>query len=151
VLHRYDLASLESCSPPRVRFRLARGLDNPLSGILPRSRAKRPLERGPVSIESPASPRASFRPAQGHHGTAAKSKANPLHYAPGNHAPALLRQLPWRGHPRHYVTLCGMVSNNPVALPPTLTRPVRRTLEKGQRSPRREDEQLRHVRARTTP
>jgi hypothetical protein len=28
------------------------------------------------------------------------SKANPRHYAPGNHAPTLLRQLPWRGHPR---------------------------------------------------
>jgi hypothetical protein len=45
-----------------------------------------------------------------------KSKANPRHYAPRNHAPALLRQLPWRGHPRHCATLCGVVSNNPVAL-----------------------------------
>jgi hypothetical protein len=41
---------------------------------------------------------------------------NPHHYAPGNHAPALLRQLPWRGHPRHCAMLCGRVSNNPVAL-----------------------------------
>jgi hypothetical protein len=32
------------------------------------------------------------------------------------HAPALLRQLPWRGHPRHYASMCGRVSNNPVAL-----------------------------------
>jgi hypothetical protein len=47
---------------------------------------------------------------------APKSKVNPCHYALGNHAPALLRQLPWRGHPRHCATLCGMVSNNPVAL-----------------------------------
>jgi hypothetical protein len=47
---------------------------------------------------------------------APKSKANPHHYAPGNPAPALLRQLPWRGHPRHCVTPCGGVSNNPVAL-----------------------------------
>jgi hypothetical protein len=45
-----------------------------------------------------------------------KSKTNPRHYAPGNPAPALLRQLPWRGHPRHCATLCGGVSNNPVAL-----------------------------------
>jgi hypothetical protein len=42
--------------------------------------------------------------------------ANPRHYAPRNHAPALLRQLPWRGHPHHCATLCGAVSNNPVAL-----------------------------------
>jgi hypothetical protein len=47
---------------------------------------------------------------------APKSKANPRHYAPGNHAPALLRQLPWQGHPRHCATLCGEVSNDPVAL-----------------------------------
>jgi hypothetical protein len=47
---------------------------------------------------------------------ALKSKANPRHYVPGNHSPALLRQLQWRGHPRHCATLCGMVSNNPVAL-----------------------------------
>jgi hypothetical protein len=46
----------------------------------------------------------------------AKSKANPRHYAPGNHAPALLRQLPWRGHPRHCATLCGVVSNRLAAL-----------------------------------
>jgi hypothetical protein len=30
--------------------------------------------------------------------------------------PALLRRLPRRGHPRRCATLCGMVSNNPVAL-----------------------------------
>jgi hypothetical protein len=57
---------------------------------------------------------------QGHlmhrHLQAPKSKMNPRHYAPGNHAPALLRQLPWRGHPRHCSTLCGGVSNNPMAL-----------------------------------
>jgi hypothetical protein len=34
---------------------------------------------------------------------------------------------------------------------PILAWPVHRTLEKGRRSPRREDEQLRHVRAGTTP
>jgi hypothetical protein len=47
---------------------------------------------------------------------APKSKTNPCHYAPGNHASALLRQLPWRGHPNHCATLCGGVNNNPVAL-----------------------------------
>jgi hypothetical protein len=35
---------------------------------------------------------------------------------PGNHAPALLHQLPWRSHPRHCATLCGGVSNRPAAL-----------------------------------
>jgi hypothetical protein len=47
---------------------------------------------------------------------ASKSKANPHHYAPVNHASALLRQLSWRGYPRHCATLCSMVSNYPVAL-----------------------------------
>jgi hypothetical protein len=47
---------------------------------------------------------------------AAKSKANPCHYAPGNHASALLRQLPWHGHPRHCVMLCSVVSNRLGAL-----------------------------------
>jgi hypothetical protein len=45
-----------------------------------------------------------------------QSKANPRHYAPENHAPPLLRQLPWRGDPRHCAALCGMVSNHPAAL-----------------------------------
>jgi hypothetical protein len=50
------------------------------------------------------------------HLQASKSKENPRHYAPGNHAPALLRQLPWRGHPSHCATLCSMISNHPAAL-----------------------------------
>jgi hypothetical protein len=61
---------------------------------------------------------------------APKSKTNPRHYAPGNHAPALLRQLPWRGHPHRCATLCGMASNNPVALCTHFVRPAHRTLEK---------------------
>jgi hypothetical protein len=44
------------------------------------------------------------------------SKANPCHDTPENHAPALLRPLPKRGHPRRCATLCGMVSNHSVAL-----------------------------------
>jgi hypothetical protein len=50
------------------------------------------------------------------HLQAPKSKANPRHYTPGNHAPALLRQCPWRGHPSYYAMLCGVVSNRPAAL-----------------------------------
>jgi hypothetical protein len=50
------------------------------------------------------------------HSQAPRSKTNPHHNAPGNHAPALLRQLPRCGHPRHYATLCSMDSNDPMAL-----------------------------------
>jgi hypothetical protein len=91
----------------------------PSSGTPPRSRAGLPLARGPASVESQAPPRASFRLARGVHRLAtsilappagafnaltiagAKSMANPRHYTPGNHAPALFCQLPWRSHPRH--------------------------------------------------
>jgi hypothetical protein len=61
-----SFTSLEGRSPPRVRFRLARGLGTPSSGIPPRSGAGRPLERGLVSIESRALPRADFCLAQGY-------------------------------------------------------------------------------------
>jgi hypothetical protein len=130
----YKSASLVGRSPPRVSFRLARGSDAPSSGTPPRSGAERPLSWGSASIESRAPPRASFRLARGGHrpaasipapptgafnaltSTGAKSKGNPCHYAPGNHAPTLLCQLPWRGHPRHCATLCGVVSNRPATL-----------------------------------
>jgi hypothetical protein len=123
------------CQPlPQVRFRLARGSDAPSSGTPPRSGAERPLARGPVSIESQAPPRASFCLAREHHGptasipappagafnaltsagTQVKGESTPLRA--WESCPALLRQLPWRGHPRHYATLCNMVSNNPMAL-----------------------------------
>jgi hypothetical protein len=93
-----------------------------------------PLARDPASVETRAPPRASFRLTRGVHRPAAsipappagafnalifagaKSKANPHHYAPGNHALALLRQLPGRGHPCHCATLCGVVGNRPAAL-----------------------------------
>jgi hypothetical protein len=45
-----------------------------------------------------------------------RSKTNPCHDALGNHTPALLRQFPRRGHPRHCATLCGMAGDNPVTL-----------------------------------
>jgi hypothetical protein len=70
------------------------------------------------------------------------SKANPRHYALGNHA-------------RHYSTdsppLCDTVRHGQQpprgTVPPTLVRPAHRTLEKGWRNPRREDARL--LRART--
>jgi hypothetical protein len=121
-------------SPPRVRFRLTRGSDDPWAGLRLARGLDTLLARGPASVESQAPPRASFRLARGVHRPAtsilsppaeafnaltfagAMSKANPGHYTPGNHAPALLCQLPWRSHPRHCATLCGVVSNRPAAL-----------------------------------
>jgi hypothetical protein len=60
-----------------VRFCLARGSVAPSGGIPPRSGLGTPLGRGPVSIESRAPPRASYRLARGHHGPAAFIPAPP--------------------------------------------------------------------------
>jgi hypothetical protein len=77
-------------SHPRAELRSARGVQrgtviilprsgagHPLGEVLSRSGARRPLKRGPVSIESQAPPRASFRLARGHHGPAASLPAPP--------------------------------------------------------------------------
>jgi hypothetical protein len=163
-------ASLEGRSPPRVRFRLARGSDAPSSGIPPRSGAGRPLERGPVSIESQAPPRASIRPARGHHGPAASIPVPPvgafnaLTFAGAQVKDESTPLRAWESRPstapptplaRPTPPLCNAVrpgQQQPCGtVPPTPVRPTCRTLEKGQRSPRREDEQLHHTRARTTP
>jgi hypothetical protein len=77
VPHWQNSASLEGWWPPRVRFCLARGLDAPSSGILPRLGAKHPLERGPVSIESRTPPRVRFRLTRGPHGPATSIPAPP--------------------------------------------------------------------------
>jgi hypothetical protein len=45
-------ASLEGCGAALTSLRLARGLVAPLDEVPPRWGAGRPLERGPVSIES---------------------------------------------------------------------------------------------------
>jgi hypothetical protein len=121
-------------SPPRERFRLTLGSDDPRAGLrLARgldaaSRARPCLGREPSAPSSEfPSPRGVNRlaasilapPAGAFNAltfAGAKSKTNPRHYAPGNHAPALLRQLPWRSHPRHCATLCGVVSNRPAGL-----------------------------------
>jgi hypothetical protein len=135
TLRQYKSASLGGRSPPRVRFRLARGSDDPRARTPPRSgaghplsreapprsRAERPLKRVSISLEGVHRPAASMpAPPAGAFNALTlaciKSKVNPRHHAPENHAPALLRQLPWRGHPRHCVTLCGVVSNRPAAL-----------------------------------
>jgi hypothetical protein len=131
---RRNSAPLEGYGAVPVQLRLAQGPVAPSSEVLRRSRAGRPLERGPVSIESQAPPRASFRLARGYHGPAASISAPPvgaftaLTFAgvqvkcestplrAWNHALALLRQLPWRSRPHHCALLCGGVSNNPVAL-----------------------------------
>jgi hypothetical protein len=49
----------------------------PSGGTPPRSGVGHPLERGPVSIESRAPPRASLRLARGHHGPATSIPAPP--------------------------------------------------------------------------
>jgi hypothetical protein len=126
---RYNSASLVGRSPPRVKFRLARGSDAPSSGTPPRSGAGRPLARGPVSIESPAPPRASFRLARGHHGPAASIRAPPVGAfnaltsvgvrVKGESTPLrALESCPGTAPPtlRRCATLCGMVSNHHVAL-----------------------------------
>jgi hypothetical protein len=133
-VYRYNSASLEGRSPPRVKFRLARGPVAPSGEVPPRSGDGRPLERGPISIESQVPPRASFRLARGYHGPAASIPAPPagafnaLTFAgvqvkgesvplrawesrPGNAPPTLLA----RPSPP-CATICSMVSNYPVAL-----------------------------------
>jgi hypothetical protein len=68
---------------------------------------------------------------------ASKSKANPRHYAPGNHAPPLLCRLP---------ALCDVVRRGQQpprgTVPPTPVRPVHHTLEKGRRNPQRDGVRL---------
>jgi hypothetical protein len=161
---------LEDRSLPRVRFRLARGSDAPSSGIPPRSGAGCLPERGPVSIESRAPPRAVFRLARGHHAPAASIPAAPagalnaLTFAvalvKGESTPLRARgSCPGTAPPtplaRPSPPLCDTVrlgQQQPRGtVPPTPVRPTRRTLEKGRRSPRREDEQPRRARAGTTP
>jgi hypothetical protein len=163
-------ASLEGRSPPRVRFRLARGLGTPSSGIPPRSGARRPLERGPISIESRAPPRAGFRLARGYHGPTAfilslpAGAFNALTFAGAQVKDESMPRRAWESR-------LGTASSTPLARPspplcdavrhgqqqprgtvsPTPVWPTRRTLEKGRRSSRREGERLRHAHARTTP
>jgi hypothetical protein len=149
--------SLEGRTPPRAGLRLARGLDAPLA-------------RGPVSIESRAPPRASFCLARGHHGPAASILA-PLAGA-FNALTSAGTQVKGESTPlRAWESCPGTAPLTPVArpspplcdvvrhvqqqprgnVPPTPVRPACRTLKEGRRSPRREGEQLRHARARTTP
>jgi hypothetical protein len=174
VPYRYNFASLEGRFPPRVRFRLARGpvapsgeapprsgAGRPPSEVSPRSGAGRPLERGPVSIESQATPRASFSLARGYHGPAASIPAPPagafnaLTFAgvQVKGESALLRA--WESRPgtapptllaRPSPPLCDTVWNGQQlprgTVPPTLVRPAHRTLEKGWQSPRRKGARL---------
>jgi hypothetical protein len=72
---RRNPAPLEGYGAAPVQLRLARGPVAPLGEVLSRSRLGRPLEQGPVSIESQAHPRANFRLARGHHGPAASIPA----------------------------------------------------------------------------
>jgi hypothetical protein len=71
----------------------------PSSEISPRLGDGRPLEQGYASLDDlMGSPPSHLLPRQGHlmhwHLQAPGSKTNPRHDTPGNHAPALFRQLP---------------------------------------------------------
>jgi hypothetical protein len=164
VPHRYNSTSLEGRSPPRVRFRLARGSVDPSSGIPPRSGAGRPLGQGSISIESRAPPRADFRLARGHHGPAAYVPAPPtggfnaLTFAGAQVKDESTPLRVWESRPgsaplthlaRPSPPLCDAVRQGQQQprgpVPPTPVRPTRRTLEKGRRSPRREDGRLLHA------
>jgi hypothetical protein len=169
VPHWYNSASLEGRSPPRVRFRLARGSVAPSSEIPPRSGAGRPLERGPVSIESRAPPQASFRLARGHHGPATSIPAPPtgafnaLTFAGAQVKDESTPLRAWESRPgiapptplaRPSPPLCDAVRHGQQqprsTVPPTPVRPTCRPLEKGWQSPRGEGQRLRRARARTT-
>jgi hypothetical protein len=117
-------ASLEGQSPPRVRFRLARGLDAP-SGEVRLTRGSRG-HTAPI----PAHPTEPFN-ALTHAGTRRPSDA------PGNHTPALFRQLPSAPSP----PLCDAVRQGRCqsrdTVPPTLVRLMRRALERGRRNPQK--------------
>jgi hypothetical protein len=129
-----------------------------------------PLAQAPVSTESQAPPRAGFRLARGRHGPAAsipappagafnaltsagvqvKGESTPLRAwesCPGTAPPTIVA--------RPSPPLCDVVRHGQQqprgTVPPTPIRSARRTLEEGQRSPRREGEQLHRARARTTP
>jgi hypothetical protein len=141
ALHWQTSVSPEGWTPPRARFRLTRGPDTPSGEVPPRSRAgrppsgeapprsgaKHPLEQGSASLEDLVGSLPPYLlPRQGHlmhwHFQAPRSKTNPRHApdTPGNHAPALFRQLPRWGHPRHCAALCGVAGVSPV----TLCRPL---------------------------
>jgi hypothetical protein len=149
--------------PPRSR--VGRPLDRDFASL----GAGRPLERGPVSIESQAPPRASLRPARGHHGPATSIPTPPagafnaLTFAGAQVKDESTPLRAWESRPgtapptplaRPSPPLCNTMRRGQQqprgTMPPTPVRPMRRTLEKGRRSPRREDEQPHHAHARTT-
>jgi hypothetical protein len=141
------------------------GAGTPSSGILPRSGAGRPLERGPVSIESSTPPRARCRLARGPHGPATSIHAPPtgalnaLTCASAQVKDESTPRRAWESRPdtipptppvRSSPPLCDAVQHGQRqsrgTVPPTPVRPTRRTLERGRRSPRREDGRLCHAR-----
>jgi hypothetical protein len=147
---------LEGWPPPRAGFRLARGLDAPSSEVLSRSRAEHP-------------PRASFRLARGHHGPATSILTPPtggfnaLTFAGAQVKDESMPRRAWESRPstapptppvRPSPPLCDVVWHGQQqprgTVPPTPVQLTRLTLEKGRRSPRREDERLRRARTRTT-
>jgi hypothetical protein len=160
-------ASLEGYGAAPIQLRLARGPVAPSGEVPPRSRvgrplervssslgAGRPLERGPVSIESRAPPRASFCLARGHHGPTASIPAPPagafnaLTFAGAQVKDESTPLRAWESRPgtapptplaRPSPPLCNPVRQGQQqprgTVPPTPVRPMRCTLEKGRWSP----------------
>jgi hypothetical protein len=116
----------------------------PLERSPPRSRAGHPLEQGPPYLRAPAHaiPASLEAPSRAHllphmcTSIKCSDTAEPRHYAPGDPAPALFRQLP-RGSPSP--PLWGTVRRGWCQLrdtmPPTPVRLTRRTLEGGPAAP----------------
>jgi hypothetical protein len=139
VPHRYNSASIEGRSPPRVRFRHTREPSAPSSQSLSHSRVSR-------ACRLHTAPLAGAFNAPAIAGAQVKDVSTPLRA--------------WESHPdtapptplaRPSLPLCRAVRRGQQqprgTVPSTPVRPTRRSLEEGRRSPRREDEQL--LRART--
>jgi hypothetical protein len=132
-------------SAPSSEVRLARGLKPPAAGSASLEGPRLPRVRS-ASLKGPRLPRAGSAslevPSQAHllphacTGIQCSDTAELRHYAPGNHAPVLFRQLP-RGSPSP--PLWGTVRRGRCQLrdtvPPTIVWLTRRTLEGGPAAP----------------
>jgi hypothetical protein len=110
-------------TPPSSGFHLARGLTPPLSGFR--------LARGLISASLVAPSQAYLLP-HVDTGIQCSDTAEPRHHTPGNHAPALFRQLPraCASPPLQGAVEYGWCQSCGTVLP-TLVRLTRRALEGG--------------------
>jgi hypothetical protein len=138
-----DSSSLGGWTAPRARPRLDREPRAPSSEFSSRSRASR------ARRFHTCSPAGAFN-ALTFAGAQVKGESTPLRAWESRPDTAPPTPLAKPSPP-----LCNAVRRGQQqprgTVPPTPVRPTHHTLEKGRRSPRREDEQLRHTHARTTP